>query len=199
MTGASPSPFSTGVRLAIVAALCLALVAGVRALTADRIAGERARHAERMLRDVLGIGDFALAGAAERWRYTGAASGSLRAVVAPDGYNGSIRFWLAIDDDGTLRGVRVFSHRETPGLADDLEWPRSDWVESFRGIGPAATVRFDVRPHGGDFDAFTGATVTPRAVVRAIGRARAAALRPSEDAQLRPSEDARLRPSEDAQ
>ncbi len=176
MTEAALSPFSAGARLAIVAALCLVLVVGVRAVTADRVAEERARHAERMLRDVLGTGDFALAGAGGRWRYTGTASGHLLAVVAPDGYNGPITFWLAIDDDGTLRGVRVFSHRETPGLADDLEWPRSDWVDSFRGIGPTETVRFDVRPYGGDFDAFTGATVTPRAVVRAVGRTRAAAL-----------------------
>ncbi len=172
----SASPASAGLRLAAVAAACLLLVVGVRTLTAERIEAERARHAERVLLEVLGEGEFTLTPHSDAWRYSGAATGTLAAAVASDGYNGAIHFWLAMDDDATIRGVRVFRHSETPGLADDIEWPRSSWIESFRGIGPSDPIRFDVRPHGGDFDAFTGATVTPRAVVRAVGRARDAAL-----------------------
>ncbi|MGB5620880.1 MAG: electron transport complex subunit RsxG [Gammaproteobacteria bacterium] len=93
--------------------------------------------------------------------------------VAPDGYSGPIRLLVGIDYDGTLTGVRVVTHRETPGLGDAIEVERSDWIRRFDGLGlgnpplPAWTVRRD----GGDFDQFTGATVTPRAVVKAVRNA----------------------------
>lgn len=94
-------------------------------------------------------------------------------VVAPDGYAGPIRLLLGILEDGRISGVRVLSHRETPGLGDPIELERSDWILDFdgRSLTDPPPERWRVVRDGGDFDQFTGATITPRAVVAAIHRA----------------------------
>jgi electron transport complex protein RnfG len=94
-------------------------------------------------------------------------------VVAPDGYSGPIRLIVGIDADGALTGVRVVSHRETPGLGDDIEVERSDWILGFDGkrLDSLAPKEWAVKRDGGHFDQFTGATVTPRAVVKAVHNA----------------------------
>jgi electron transport complex protein RnfG len=91
-------------------------------------------------------------------------------AVAPDGYSGDINLLIAINHDGTLAGVRVTAHRETPGLGDKVDTARSDWIHSFAGhsLGNPAPERWKVKKDGGVFDQFTGATVTPRAVVKAV-------------------------------
>ncbi len=93
-------------------------------------------------------------------------------VVAPDGYNGAISLLIGVNMDGTLTGVRVVSHRETPGLGDDIEVNRSDWVLQFTGLSRENTnqEKWKVKRDGGVFDQFTGATITPRAVVKAVYR-----------------------------
>lgn len=93
-------------------------------------------------------------------------------TVAPDGYNGAIRLLVAVRVDGRLTGVRVVSHKETPGLGDGVEVQRSDWILQFDGksLGDPPPERWKVRRDGGAFDQFTGATITPRAVVRAVRR-----------------------------
>ncbi len=93
--------------------------------------------------------------------------------VAPNGYSGPIRLLVGIDFDGVITGVRVTSHRETPGLGDAIEAERSDWIRSFTGqsVGNPPLSDWAVRRDGGDFDQFTGATVTPRAVVKAVRNA----------------------------
>jgi Na+-translocating ferredoxin:NAD+ oxidoreductase subunit G len=90
--------------------------------------------------------------------------------VAPGGYSGPIRLLVGILADGTLSGVRVVSHRETPGLGDKVELERDDWILGFdgRSLGDPPVSRWAVRRDDGVFDQFTGATVTPRAVVRAV-------------------------------
>lgn len=90
--------------------------------------------------------------------------------VAPGGYNGSIELLVGIYADGTLAGVRVVKHRETPGLGDAVEVSRSDWILGFTGksLNNPAEKRWKVKRDGGDFDQFTGATITPRAVVKAV-------------------------------
>jgi len=92
--------------------------------------------------------------------------------VAPDGYNGTIRLLVGIRADGRLLGVRVLSHRETPGLGDQIEVERSDWILGFSGksLGSPPEKRWAVKKDGGAFDQFTGATITPRAVVKAVKR-----------------------------
>lgn len=94
-------------------------------------------------------------------------------AVAPDGYTGPIALLIGIDLSGTVTGVRVIKHRETPGLGDGIEIQRSNWIDSFIGksSGKPAASRWKVKRDGGDFDQFTGATITPRAVVGAVHRA----------------------------
>jgi len=90
--------------------------------------------------------------------------------VAPDGYNGKIHLLVGVDYDGTLIGVRVVSHQETPGLGDMIDARRSNWILSFNGLSLNNITRkgWNVKRDGGIFDQFTGATITPRAVVKAV-------------------------------
>ena len=91
-------------------------------------------------------------------------------VIAPDGYSGMIKLLVGINADGTLAGVRIVSHKETPGLGDAIEIERSDWVLSFdgRSLQDPGPKGWAVKRDGGVFDQFTGATITPRAVVKAV-------------------------------
>jgi electron transport complex protein RnfG len=93
--------------------------------------------------------------------------------VAPDGYNGAIRLLAAIRADGTLAGVRVIGHRETPGLGDFIDADKSGWILGFdgRSLNDPPESRWKVKRDGGDFDQFAGATITPRAVVKAVYKA----------------------------
>ena len=93
--------------------------------------------------------------------------------VAPDGYNGRMGLLVGVYYDGTLSGVRVISHRETPGLGDGVDERRSDWIYGFdgRSLEDPAEDGWRVKRDGGVFDQFTGATITPRAVVKAVHRA----------------------------
>lgn len=91
-------------------------------------------------------------------------------VVAPDGYSGPIKLLVAIHYDGTLAGVRVIAHRETPGLGDPIDETRSGWILKFSGrsLTSPEPKQWKVKKDGGIFDQFTGATITPRAVVKAV-------------------------------
>jgi electron transport complex protein RnfG len=91
-------------------------------------------------------------------------------AVAPNGYNGSIYLLVGIYADGSLAGVRVTLHRETPGLGDAIEENRSDWILGFAGksLQDPTEKKWKVKRDGGEFDQFTGATITPRAVVKAV-------------------------------
>lgn len=93
-------------------------------------------------------------------------------AVAPDGYSGDIDMIVGIKRNGEISGVRVTAHQETPGLGDKVEIKKSDWITSFNGRSLGNTPESDwaVEKEGGDFDAFTGATITPRAVVNQVHR-----------------------------
>ncbi|MBV4366592.1 electron transport complex subunit RsxG [Erwinia sp. BNK-24-b] len=94
-------------------------------------------------------------------------------TTAPDGYSGAIQMIVGADFSGKVLGVRVVEHHETPGLGDKIELRISDWIESFSGVKLHGKddPHFAVKKDGGDFDQFTGATITPRAVVNAAKRA----------------------------
>ncbi|UOE83972.1 electron transport complex subunit RsxG [Vibrio splendidus] len=94
-------------------------------------------------------------------------------AIAPDGYNGAIKVIVGMKIDGTILGTRVLSHRETPGLGDKIDLRVSDWILSFAGkqVTESNLDRWKVRKDGGDFDQFTGATITPRAVVKSVKQA----------------------------
>ncbi len=105
-----------------------------------------------------------------RARRMGRPEAAVFSVVAPDGYNGAIQLLVAIRHDGTLIGVRVVSHHETPGLGDNIEERKSEWIHGFdgRSLTNPPEERWKVKKDGGVFDQFTGATITPRAVVKAV-------------------------------
>lgn len=91
-------------------------------------------------------------------------------AIAPNGYNGSIHLLVGVYNNGNLAGVRVVKHRETPGLGDAIEAKRSDWILDFtnKSLTKLNNKQWKVKRDGGVFDQFTGATITPRAVVNAV-------------------------------
>jgi len=193
---ASPGSDSAGRRalraataLAVTAVVAVGIVALVHDSAAPQIeASRRARLLEQLtavlgdvaydndpLADALQVRDPELLGTTEplvahRVRLHGQPVAVLLNVVAPDGYSGAIRLLVAIDPDSKVLGVRVLEHRETPGLGDFIESRRSDWIARFTGraLGDPPPSRWQARKDGGDFDQFTGATVTSRAVIRAV-------------------------------
>lgn len=90
--------------------------------------------------------------------------------VVTQGYSGPIQLIVAIRSDGSLAGARVLTHRETPGLGDKVEVERSSWILGFAGrsLNDPPPSGWKVKRDGGEFDQFTGATITPRAVVRGV-------------------------------
>jgi len=94
-------------------------------------------------------------------------------VTAADGYSGSILLLVGIQADGKLAGVRVIRHKETPGLGDKIELSKSPWIGAFAGTSLTAPDEsgWAVKKDGGQFDQFAGATITPRAVVKAVHQA----------------------------
>lgn len=176
--------------LAAFAAVGSGLISGVYEQTKEPIAAaERAAEAKQLLeifpRDshdneliddgfAVDAEDPLLAlrerGTGYRARRNNEVTGIILPATARDGYSGDIRLLVGIDRGGAVAGVRVLSHRETPGLGDKIELKKSDWVLSFdhKTLADPAPDRWAVIKDGGDFDAFTGATVTPRAVVAAV-------------------------------
>lgn len=192
MNNSSHPVIRSGVLLGLIALLGTALLAGVNALTHERIAEqEKLRVLQQLnavvpmtlynndlLEDRIEIKDET------RFRHPAPVSvyrarlndqpvAVLMIVTAPDGYNGDIRLLTAIDVTGTLLGVRVLSHRETPGLGDPIEIEKSNWVLGFteKSLLNPQTTGWAVKRDGGQFDQFTGATISPRAVVRAVHNA----------------------------
>lgn len=185
-------PWRAAAVLLPVAVAAFGLVALVHEATRDEI--EAAAHARQtatfvevlrgrnfdndLLLDTIDVRDPELLGTsttlhAYRARLHGEPVAVVLEAVAPHGYSGAIRLLVGIAPDGTVLGVRVTSHRETPGLGDGIEKRKSDWIERFSGrsLRDPAPQRWRVRKDGGEFDQFTGATVTPRAVVGAVANA----------------------------
>ena len=136
------------------------------------------QHDNVLLEDTVSVRDEALLGTDKpvmvyRARKDGEAVALVIAAIAPDGYSGSIKLLVGINVDGSLSGVRVVAHRETPGLGDAIDEARSDWIHIFDGksLQSPVTGRWAVKKDGGDFDQLTGATVTPRAMVKAVRNA----------------------------
>lgn len=91
-------------------------------------------------------------------------------AIAPDGYSGDIKLIAGINTDGTIAGVRVLSHKETPGLGDKVDIKKSQWISTFtaKSLNNPTADDWAVKKDGGEFDQFTGATITPRAVVSRV-------------------------------
>lgn len=178
--------------LALVAVLGTGLLAVVNEFTHERIAEQERLVLVRQLAQVLPAGAYDNDPIADTLSvhdpahfrtdetvliYRARRAGQPVALVfdhlAPDGYNGNIHLLTGVLADGTVSGVRVVSHQETPGLGDPIEVERSDWILAFNGrsLDDPPQTRWTVRRDGGEFDQFTGATITPRAVVEAVRRA----------------------------
>lgn len=108
-----------------------------------------------------------------RVRQGGEVVGVILPATARDGYSGDIKALVGVRKDGSVAGVRVVAHKETPGLGDKVDLRKSDWILKFtdRSLRDPQPGGWTVRKEGGDFDQFTGATVTPRAVIIATRRA----------------------------
>lgn len=105
-----------------------------------------------------------------RARLDNQAAGLVIEAIAPNGYSGNIHILVGVLSDGHISGVRVLKHRETPGLGDKIELRKADWILSFNGknLTEDNAERWAVKRDQGEFDQFTGATITPRAVVGAV-------------------------------
>ena len=180
---------TSGVILGGLAAICTALVALTHTTTAPRIAENEQAYLEQSLKPVLGDLQYdgqlsestliieapnALPGDDEVPVYRVFADGNpvaaLFVVSAIDGFSGPIELLIGIRANGALTGVRVLAHRETPGLGDLIEESKSDWVLQFAGksLSDPSLAGWQIQRDGGEFDQLTGASITPRAVVKAV-------------------------------
>lgn len=140
-------------------------------------------HDNDLLKDTTEIAAGGLLGntgqtLAYRARLGGKAEALVLEAIAPDGYSGEIKLLIAIRFDGSLAGVRVLTHKETPGLGDYIDIAHSDWIRQFETQSLAKTQGgktsdeyWKVKKDGGNFDYMAGATITPRAVVKAVHQA----------------------------
>ena len=181
--------WKSGATLAVIAAVCTALVALTWRVTDERIEANRKAFLERSLTPAL-AGLFFDSGVTEsmitippphelpgsgpaivyRVYAEDKPVAALFVVTARNGYAGPIRLLIGVAMDGTLTGVRVLEHRETPGLGDRVEESKSDWVYQFdgRSLTNPQSDSWAIRVDGGDFDQLSGASVTPRAIVKAV-------------------------------
>lgn len=177
--------------LAIFALVTAVILAATNDLTRDRIAESERKAAQRALLEIIPLdrhnndllmdvqpvpqqywqmlglkkgGDIHIA------RDNGQPVAAIIPTVTKDGYSGDISMIIGINFNGTIAGVRVVEHRETPGLGDKVDLKKSDWILEFNGkslVNPNSD-GWNVKKEGGEFDQFTGATITPRAVVHQI-------------------------------
>ena len=174
--------------LGLVAVAGTGLLTGVDFLTADRIAAQERRvileqlgqiipqqYDNQLLDDRFTFrNELHFPNGQEVIAYRARQQGEPRALVlkfnAVNGYNGNITLLAGINSDGSLRGVRIISHKETPGLGDAIEIEKSNWTLNFSGksLSNPGPDKWAVKRDGGEFDQFTGATITPRAVVDAV-------------------------------
>ena len=123
-----------------------------------------------LVRDTATIQDGERSVVVYRARKAGQVQAVCYQVSAPGYGNTAIAIIMGVDRNGALLGTRVVSHNETPGLGDKIELSKSDWILSFTGrsLSNPPPEKWAVKKDGGVFDQFTGATITPRAVVKAV-------------------------------
>ena len=103
-------------------------------------------------------------------RYNGQPIAVIIPSVTPGGYSGDIAMIIGVNSEGTIAGVRVVQHKETPGLGDKVDLKKNNWILEFNGKSLSNTEfsEWAVKKDGGQFDQFTGATITPRAVINQV-------------------------------
>ena len=183
------SVWTSGLILAGLAAICTTLVAVTYRVTSIRILANEQEYLEQSLTPVLGSLSYTnylpesvlviepphdLPGTEPATVYR-AYSGTtpvaaLFVVSARDGFSGPIKLLIGINSSMTVTSVRVLEHRETPGLGDLIEASKSDWLKQFENTSLSAPARasWSIGRDGGEFDQLTGASITPRAVIKAV-------------------------------
>ncbi len=182
----------SGLTLAVIAAICTSIVVTTWLSTRNQITANERAWLEQSLVPALGDVEFdsgllesridiaephdlPATGPATVYRIykDGRPAAALFVLTARDGYAGPIRFLLGLRYDGRVTGIRILEHRETPGLGDDIEAAKSDWGLQFTGrsLVDPAIAGWGIRADGGEFDQLTGASVTPRAIIKAIQQA----------------------------
>ena len=187
----SRSMLKNSLVLGLFAIVTVGLVAITQQGTAQRIAAAEREAKNRALGELLPVGSYdnhlqdsmrliedpLLGNRNASPSYIASLDGKSVAVIlqatAPDGYSGSIELLVGIQADGSLAGVRVIRHKETPGLGDKIELIKSNWVQGFTGksLNNPDAAGWAVKKHSGQLDQSAGATITPRAVVKAVHNA----------------------------
>jgi len=173
-----------GVSLGVIALVASAALAFAVNGTRERIVAAEARDLQASLAQVLperfadndlladtleiGNGD-----GSSRRVYLARRQGEVAAAIfqtSARGYSGDVLVLVGIDRAGVLLGARVLKHAETPGLGDKIDLAKSPWILSFNGLSLATlpAEKWAVKKDGGVFDQMAGATITPRAVVKAV-------------------------------
>lgn len=173
------------------AVLTAGILAFIYSSTAERIAEQERQAAQKALLEIIPRAQHDNDLLASRWSIPNALKsqlglknpsdihiatrnntiiGMIIPALAPDGYSGDIKILVGIYMDGSVSGVRVLSHKETPGLGDKADIKKSDWILSFDGksLDTPIIEKWEVKKDGGEFDQFTGATITPRAIVKRV-------------------------------
>ena len=184
--------FKSSTTLALAALISVVLLVGTWMLTADKIAQQHHQAMLASLNRILPVAsydnpilddyiDINAPGFFKnpkpvrvyRARKQGKPVSLVLRFTTTEGYNGAIDLLVNIDTNGIIVGVQVTKHRETPGLGDDIESRRSDWILGFSGrsLTNPKLKDWTVKRNDGYFDQFTGATISPRAVVKAVRRA----------------------------
>ena len=187
------SPWQNAALFSLLVALIVGILGSLYELNRERLARNAEAWLARRIAAVLPQGSFDndplrdrifvtsadLLGTSQpvpvyRARLNGQPSAVVLLPSAPDGYGGPIRLLVAIDSTGEIIAVQVLEHSETTGLGDAFAVAGATWLDGFSGrsltVSEAGPQGWKVRKDGGDFDQFTGATVTPRAIVKAVQR-----------------------------
>ncbi len=185
----SKASFKNGAILGLFALISTGLIAFIHLLTKDKIAEEIEAAMARRLNQIVAPSEYnndvyhdckllessSLLGSSDpikiyRMRHNQQNYGVFFTTTAPDGYAGKIKLLVGVYNNGTIAGVRVTEHQETPGLGDKIEIEKSNWIEQFKNLSLTNKDEkaWKVKKDGGEFDALTGATITPRAIIKAV-------------------------------
>ena len=181
-----PSPFQAAIRVGLFSFIIVGLVTLVFHATKDKIAKNEQlallhslqtlisqnSYDNDLAHDVIQLKADGQVYTIYRARKADKPVAAILSSTTPHGYNGDIRVLTAINIEGKIMGVRVLSHKETPGLGDKIEIKKSNWILSFnqKSIADEPVSLWAVKRDGGLFDQFTGATITPRAIVNEVKR-----------------------------
>lgn len=188
-TTTNKAAIKNGTILAVFALISTGLIAITHLVTKDKIADEIEAAMTKRLDNIIPkekydnlahqdcrfVNDKTLLGSESdlkvyRMRHQNKNFAVFMTSVAPDGYSGKIKLVIGIYNNGKIAGVRVTEHQETPGLGDQIEIEKSDWIKQFNNLSIHDTPKKDwqVIKDGGQFDALTGATITSRAIIKSV-------------------------------